>query len=144
MSNESTIHDLKVAIREVEVKKRQIDEDHRALVATLRYFERQESGTQQPPQHTDSPSPSNELRTAIHEILSAEGPLHRSDIYRRLTEKGVDVPGRDPINNIGAHLSFDDRFNSVVRGVWGLANASDYEPDTGVENESNEELDVPW
>lgn len=143
------IEALKAAIQEVEAQKRQIDADHQALVSTLHYFERQEQRPQALRPHTQEyayspPSSSNELRTAIYEILSAEGPLHRSEIYERLTEKGVHVPGRDPVNNVGAHLSFDDRFNNVGRGVWGLANASDYESDTEIAGESDEQLDVPW
>ena len=39
MNNQSTIDALKAAIREVEEKKRRIDEDHRGLLTALRYFE---------------------------------------------------------------------------------------------------------
>jgi hypothetical protein len=143
------IEALKAAIQDVEARKRQIDADHQALVSTLHYFERQEQEPQALRTHTQEyeyspPSSSNELRTAIYEILSAEGPLHRGEIYERLTEKGVHVSGRDPVNNVGAHLSFDDRFNNVGRGVWGLAIESSHEPDTRIESESDEELDVPW
>lgn len=143
------IETLKAAIQEVEAQKRQIDADHQALVSTLHYFERQGQEPQalraRAQEYAYSPpSSSNELRTAIYEILSAEGPLHRSEIYERLTERGVHVPGRDPINNVGAHLSFDDRFNNVGRGVWGLAIESSHESDTGIEDEGDEELDFPW
>ena len=152
MSNQSTINALKDAIQEMEERKRQIDADHRALVATLRYFERQEQGPQvlQPSSrsedgHYSSSQSSNELRDAMYDILSVEGPLHRMEIHRRLTEKGVHVPGRDPINNVGAHLSFDDRFENVGRGVWGLVNPSGDNINTATGEDTNDDtLDVPW
>ena len=39
MSDQATIDALKTAIKEVEEKKRRIDEDHRGLLIALRYFE---------------------------------------------------------------------------------------------------------
>lgn len=43
MSNQATIDALKVALQEVEEKKRRIDEDHRGLLIALRYFEGENS-----------------------------------------------------------------------------------------------------
>lgn len=153
MNNESTINALKDAIQEVEDRKRRIDADHRALVATLRYFERQEQGQQElqpsPQYESDgnssaSQSP-NELRDAMYDILSTEGPLHRSFIHQRLREKGVRIPGRDPISNISAHLSNDDRFRSVGRGMWGLVNPSEDNMEIETrENNHDDTLDLPW
>ena len=148
MSNQSVIDTLKTAIQEVEARKRQIDADHQSLLSALHYFERQEQEPQilRPTQSADSsPSSSNELRNAMYEILSTEGPLHRSFIHERLRQKGVHIPGRDPINNISAHLSNDDRFKSVDRGVWDLANPLDDDTDTVMGEDSDDDtLDVPW
>ncbi|MBV9358163.1 MAG: winged helix-turn-helix domain-containing protein [Chloroflexi bacterium] len=62
------------------------------------------------------------LASLIESILLEQGrPLHYRDIHRRLTALGVDVPGKDPVKNVGAHLSGDARFERVERGIWGLA-----------------------
>ena len=173
MPSESTIRDLKAAIREVEERKRQIDEEHRALLTALRYFEGQGESpegerlgildkakgvTSQLPQvqfrrareGADSTSASNELRDAIYEILSAEGSLQRPMIVQRLREKGIMIPGRNPINNLGAHLSIDPRFVRVSRGVWGLSDSAvgadgpNWGVDSGVGEERDDSDDVPW
>ena len=114
--NESTIKDLRAAIRQLETEKREIEERHRALVTTLRYFENPERVLEPQHQRTD-----NDLRNAISEILAQEGPLHRRDIHDRLVSMGVHIGGRDPVNNVGAHLSIDPRFRNVGRGMWNLS-----------------------
>ena len=50
MTNESTFSDLRAAISRLEAEKRQIEERHRALVTTLRYFENAESSEGRPEQ----------------------------------------------------------------------------------------------
>ncbi len=65
------------------------------------------------------------MRDAMAEILRQEGPLHRREVHDRLVEMGVSVGGRDPVNNVGAHLSTDDRFRNVGRGMWDLSSSSD-------------------
>ena len=60
------------------------------------------------------------MRDAMAEILRKESPLHRRELHDRLVEMGVSVGGRDPVNNVGAHLSADDRFRNVGRGMWDL------------------------
>ena len=157
MPYESTISDLKAAISRLETEKRHIDEQLLALSSSLRYFEALETGGEQPvPKqsnstqvHSDSSGRAqyqgtdNNLRDAMAEILAAEGPLHRREIYDRLMRLGVPIGGQDPINNVGAHLSIDSRFENVGRGMWQLSEPGD-EADIG-ENDSNEEEgDVPW
>ncbi len=161
MSNESTIGDLRSAISRLEAEKRRIDEQLRALTTTLRYFESVELGGTSSPGPSPMPTQirpegsgraqyhgtSNNLRDAMAEILTAEGPLHRQEIYKRLLSMGMEIPGQRPINNVGAHLSIDSRFKSLGGGVWQL-----FEPceETAVdadsdENDSDEEEDdVPW
>ena len=154
VTNESTVSDLKTAITRLEVEKRRIEEQHRALVTTLRYFEGAGRGREEPHhQHTDKlPG----IPDAIAEILAREGPLHRSVIYDRLVEMGVHIRGRDPVNNVGAHLSIDDRFKNVGRGMWDLSKpgnetaeperfGTNREPDgIGDENDQDEEDSIAW
>ena len=173
MPSESTIRDLKAAIREVEYRKHLIDEEYNALLTTLRYFEAHEESSQdehsgildkakgvasrlpdvqfrRSRQEPGSGSASNKLRDAIYEILSAERPIHRSVILDRLTERGIVIPGRNPSNNLGAHLSIDPRFISVSRGVWDLADSavaadrSEWDDESYVDEEQDESDDVPW
>ena len=152
MVNESTIRDLKAAIGKLRAERRRIDEQHRALLTTLRFFEdagqRSEPDTELP----SSPIPTqrhfessegrsgsqrhradNDLRNAVEEILAAEGPLHRREVHDRLVEMGVHVGGQDPVNNVGAHLSIDERFRNVGKGVWELARQDELE--TGFNSE---------
>ena len=137
--SESTIGDLKVAIRRLEAEKRQIDEQIRGLATALRYFDNTEGTVEPPMKLRSSPTPTqrrfesadrrpepqhrrtdSDLRSAMVDILAGEGPLHRQVIHGRLVEMGVRIGGRDPINNVSAHLSIDPRFRSVGSGVWEL------------------------
>ena len=111
------------------------------------------------------PSRVSNLGDAIHEVLTAERPLHRRQVYERLVEMGMTIPGQDPVNNVGAHLSLDPRFMSVGGGVWDLADPPerdesgrpepvDFEDGTGRpgraleddddQYEGDEEDSVPW
>ena len=81
------------------------------------------------------------------EILAAEGPLHRQEIYGRLVSMGMEIPGQSPINNVGAHLSIDARFKSLGGGTWQLVEPDDESAVVGDYDESEsdeEEDDVPW
>ena len=62
---------------------------------------------------------------AIEQILRGEQPLHRQNILARLETKGIYVGGANPINSLSAYLSQDDRFVSVGRGQWSLAETDD-------------------
>ncbi len=67
-------------------------------------------------------APPKALRNEMVEILRDEGKsLHYSEIFDRLTARGIAVSGKDPKRNVGAHLSNDDRFESLGNGEWGLA-----------------------
>ena len=128
MPSISTITDLRSALRDIEEKKRQLDEQYRAITLTLSYFENSDSDL---PQTVGSDGSAVRLRDAIHEILTEERPLHRRAIHDRLVERGVRIAGRDPVNNVGAHLSLDERFESFGDGRWTLS-------------DSDDEDDVPW
>lgn len=159
MTNPSTISDLRAALKELEEKKRKIDEQYRNVAAALRYFEESMGGPHPPP---DQPRTSN-LGDAIYEILSIERPLHRQEVHDRLKEMGMKIPGRDSVNNVGAHLSLDPRFMSVGRGVWDLADPPqhdessqpeqfDFDDETDQQghvledddDQANEEDSLPW
>lgn len=69
----------------------------------------------------ESAPPAKTLRNEMVKILQEEGgPLHYGEIYDRLRQRGISVPGKDPRRNIGAHLSNDERFESLGSGEWGL------------------------
>ena len=197
MTNPSTINDLRAALKELEEKKRKIDEQYRNVAAALQYFEESRGGPHPPPEQSRTSnlgdaiyqiltaehplhrrqvydrlvemgagvgglasvdgrlstdprfrnvgkgtwdltdplvrdqgegaharpeqSRASNLGDAIYQILTAEHPLHRQEVHRRLEEMGMRIPGQSPINNVGAHLSLDPRFMSVGRGVWDLA-----------------------
>jgi hypothetical protein len=52
------------------------------------------------------------------EILQAWGSLHYEALLARVTERGVEVPGRNPAANLVAHMSRDKRFKRVGRGTY--------------------------
>jgi len=95
---------------EIEILSRRA-ESFRAVIA--HYEERGES--------EDATPPAKEMRNAILGILEAEGkPLHYRTIHERLLSAGITVGGKNPVANVGAHLSIDSRFENVGRGLWAL------------------------
>jgi hypothetical protein len=46
--------------------------------------------------------------------------MHFRTVYERLVARGVNVPGKNPANNVNAHMSTDPRIENVDRGMWGL------------------------
>lgn len=66
-------------------------------------------------------TPGKEMDNAMQQILAARGqPMHPKIICDLLGEKGINVPGENPVNNTRSHLSLDDRFEPVGNGLWGL------------------------
>ncbi|GEM_PF-6708415 len=64
----------------------------------------------------------SKLPDAIYAVLRDAGmPLHFKVITQRLLTQGVTIPGKDQSKNVGAHMSTDDRFKNVDRGMWALA-----------------------
>ena len=55
------------------------------------------------------------------EILQTWGSLHYEALLARVTERGVEVPGRNPAANLVAHMSRDKRFKRVGRGTYAPA-----------------------
>ncbi len=61
------------------------------------------------------------IRDLVWVILNEAGPLHRKEIFRRVVETGASIPGEDPLKNLGAHMSLDERLVPAGHGVWELA-----------------------
>lgn len=70
-----------------------------------------------------APTKSQRFTDAAAEILAETGaPIHYVELTRRLGERGVYVPGKDPGANLIAHMLRDQRFSRVQgRGMYGLA-----------------------
>lgn len=130
MSRVSTIKDIKEALETLGVQKADIDERVSGLQAALRHFESL-------PLEVSVGQRSADITNAIFEILEQDHPLHRGVIHARLQLRGIQVAGQDPVNNTGAHMSGDDRFKSLGKGMWDLA-----EPQAPVQRPANGETPV--
>ena len=142
MVNDSTIDVLKEVIRRLEAEIGEIERQRDGLVMALRYLEDSGEASTPPRRRTEKG-----MRDAMAEILAEEGPMGRQEIHDRLVERRVHVGGRDPVNNVGAHLSIDPRFKGFGRGMWGLApsGSSVESEDLGYSGEESEDEDsVAW
>ena len=142
----TTIQDIRTAIggiddeiRGMDERKAELQRQRGALVTTLRFFGGDDADL---PATSPSDGKSGSLADAVFAILSAERPLHRSDIHDRVIEMGVTVRGLNPINNVTAHMSLDPRFHSVGGGMWDLVNPPTNADDT--QDQEGEEDNVPW
>ena len=145
MPSPSTIQDITDAIGGIDAELSGIDErraelhrQRRMLAGALEYFGGSADGA--PDSTTTSAErsvPSSEIPDAIYGILAESGALHRQEIYNRLSERGVQIGGQNPVNSMGVYLSRDARFESVGGGRWALAGQSasgggdDDQPDGG-------------
>ena len=79
MTKLSTIEDLRAAIADVEAQKREIDEQHRFLTMTLRYFESRQEQLDPPSGRTEDAG--SELSDSIAETGADDGGAqHNSDL----------------------------------------------------------------
>ncbi len=60
----------------------------------------------------------NEMLAILREIGK---PLSYRALYEHLIARDVPVPGKEPLKNVAAHLSNDQRFKRMGQGLWGLA-----------------------
>lgn len=59
------------------------------------------------------------IHDRVREVLSeVKKPLKTRDLFNALTAKGVQIPGKDPQNNLSAHLSRSTEFASGRDGWW--------------------------
>ncbi len=119
MGQQSTDVDLRALVKELEVKKRQIDKEIEALYIVIRLNQERANGIDAGGRRIGTYA--QELTDAIHDTLLSERPLHRNVILERVTERGIHVGGAKPMNSIGSYLSTDQRFKNVGKGVWTLA-----------------------
>ena len=118
MSNESVLRGLRAKVKDLAIKKREIDKEVESLHVVIGVFERNE----QSQDSLNKDSFGEKIGTAIYGILHNEGgPLHRSEILSRIQEQGIHVGGKNPVNSVGTYLSLDDRFVNVGRSMWDLA-----------------------
>jgi hypothetical protein len=88
------------------------------------------------------------LGDAVFEVLSMIGrPMKAGEIMRvLLKDRGIAVPGKQPINNLSAHLSNDERFLSTTDG-WVIrppSLLSEFQgPVSGEPNGPEDESEVP-
>ena len=118
MGQQSTDVDLRALVKELEVKKRQIDKEIEALYIVIRLNQERANGIDAGGRRIGTYA--QELTDAIHDTLFSERPLHRNVILERVTERGIHVGGAKPMNSIGSYLSTDQRFKNVGKGVWTL------------------------
>ena len=76
-------------------------------------------------------------RDAVYEVLSAERPLHRSEVWKRVEAVGVHIIGEDPVHILGSYISPDKRLVPVPerRGYWTLAD----EPTSDIHEKADSE-----
>ena len=118
--------DAKVMVRGIRQKLKELDVEHERIVqerdglqTALSIFERDidnrdRGGTAKPPTYQDT------LRQAIYEVLSAEQPLHRIEILKRVKAMDVPITAKNELRTITYHLSRDQRFENVGKGTWQL------------------------
>jgi DNA-directed RNA polymerase delta subunit len=103
------------AISKLRSERDRLDAQLAHLEGALAYFE-----AESPAQDSPSP-PAKSMRNEMVRVLEEAGePLHYKEIHRRLVARGFRVPGERPENNVGAHISKDERFESLGKGMWGL------------------------
>ena len=98
MSNESVLRGLRAKVKDLAIKKREIDKEVESLHVVIGVFERNE----QSQDSLNKDSFGEKIGTAIYGILHNEGgPLHRSEILSRIQEQGIHVGGKNPVNSVG-------------------------------------------
>lgn len=106
---------LRKLLEEAKGRRAHYDEVVRSIESAIAFAEEHNV------ESASSSTPVKQMRNKMWEILKDEGrPLHYKEIYRRLKATGTEVGGKDPVRNVGAHLSSDDRFVSLGSGKWGL------------------------
>lgn len=63
------------------------------------------------------------LDAAVEVLATVGQPLHYTDLYERVVERGFRIPGEKPEANLLTHLNRDRRFTRVRPGTYALRNA---------------------
>jgi len=53
-------------------------------------------------------------------LLELGQPVYYQDLYEAMRERGIMVPGKNPVANLVSQMGRDDRFVRVGRGTYGL------------------------
>lgn len=56
-----------------------------------------------------------------YEVLKNAGsPMYYRDLYKKISQTGFEIHGKDPATNLIAHIGNDPRFERVKRGTYAL------------------------
>ena len=113
---------LKQALARIEKERDRLSELADQFRAVINYLD-EELDSEPPPLTLGQ-----EMDNMMEKIFAAHGrPMHPKIICEILVQKGINVPGENPVNNTRSHLSLDDRFDPVGNGLWGLKEWSEAE-----------------
>lgn len=142
------IERLTAEIDGLEKQKQLAIEQRSAVEVTLALFQNPKDlvpVSTQTAEHTQPSNSAHPLRDAIYDILlTANDPLHRRDIHDMLVKNRIVIGGKDPLNNVGAHLSLDPRFESNGNGMWQLTERPSQTVVDADKDLEEEEENVPW
>ena len=117
MSTQAAIRRLKQAVKTFEAQGAEIQKRREAAEIMIAYLENEQDQIPVAPRNK-----SKAIRDAIYRVLNDAGmPLHRKLIYGRIKAGGISIESKDPVHNLGVHLSVDPRF-SFVEGEPGVGN----------------------
>ena len=119
MSTQAAIRRLKQAVKTFETQGAEIHKRREAAEIMIAYLENEQDQIPVAPRNK-----SKVVRDAIYAVLNDAGlPLHRKEIYERIKAHGISIESKNPVHNLGVHLSVDPRFSFVKNepGVWELA-----------------------
>lgn len=116
------VRKLKADLAKAEAEVRKWQEIVDGFEKTLLFYEPRGEAAGEVPVHIRTrATPGRVLNDAMYEIVKDTGrPWYYKDLYSALQARGVSVPGKDPVANVVAHLSGDERFENVGRGMWYL------------------------
>ena len=98
-------------------RRRELEERARALDAVMASYG-QQNWSDGARREEGRVSRKDSFMDVAWEILQTWGSLHYEALLARVTERGVEVPGRNPAANLVAHMSRDKRFKRVGRGTY--------------------------
>jgi hypothetical protein len=110
---ENVVGQLEPLVRQ----RRELQEQARALDTVMARYGRHD-GSDGARSEEGTISRKSSFLDVAWEILQAWGSLHYEALLARVTERGVEVPGRNPAANLVAHMSRDKRFKRVGRGTY--------------------------
>lgn len=132
----SVVKQLTDNLEKLRAQRAALDERIHAYELTLADFVR--DGEQEERPRQTGGILTNEIWKVLRDVGS---PMHYKDVCARVQERGFPVPGTNPANNVGAHMSADPRFENVGRGTWALRSWRTQEADSQPAPVTDEEHD---